>query len=125
MTNWRAVIIGFLVTTVLGLLGFALPGIGQLAAGLVGGFVAGYLAGGGLGRGFWHGLLSGAVGGIVLGLLLGIVVAIVGWAGGPAGGLLGGIAGIGIFGAAVLVSFILAIESAIAGAIGGVFNDGH
>ncbi len=122
MTNWRAVVIGFLVTTILGVIGFALPGVGQLAAGLIGGFVAGYLAGGGLGRGFWHGLLAGALGGIVFGLLIALLVAIAGWAGGPAGGLFGGIAGIGIFGVAVLVSFVLALESAIAGAIGGVLN---
>ena len=37
MTDWRAVGIGFLVHVLLGLIGFALPGIGHLAAGLIGG----------------------------------------------------------------------------------------
>ncbi|MFC4439607.1 MULTISPECIES: DUF5518 domain-containing protein [Natrialbaceae] len=125
MTNWRAVIIGFLVATVLGIVGLALPGIGQLAAGLIGGFVAGYIAGGGLGSGFWHGLLAGALGGIVGGLLLALVVGVAGWAGGPIGGAITGIAGLGIFAIAVIVSFIMALESAVAGAIGGVLNPGR
>ncbi len=123
MTNWRAVVLGFLVATVLGLLGLSAPGVGQLAAGLIGGFVAGYIAGGGLARGFWHGLLAGALGGIVVGVLIGLVVAIAGWAGGPAGGAITGIAGLGIIGASVILAFVFALESALAGAIGGLFND--
>ena len=122
MTNWRAVIVGFLVATVLGLFGLALPGLGQLAAGLIGGFVAGYMAGGGLGSGFWHGLLAGALGGIVGGLLIALAVGVAGWAGGPIGGAITGVAGLGIFAIAVLVSFIMALESAIAGALGGMLN---
>jgi hypothetical protein len=125
MTNWRAVVIGFLVITVLGIVGLTLPGLGQLAAGLIGGFVAGYLAGGGLGRGFWHGLLAGALGGIVGGLLIAIVVGIAGWAGGPIGGAITGVAGLGIFTLAVVISFIMALESAVAGAIGGLLNPGR
>ncbi|ELY49016.1 DUF5518 domain-containing protein [Natronorubrum bangense] len=122
MTNWRAVIIGFLIATVLGLFGLVLPGLGQLAAGLVGGFVAGYLAGGGLGRGFWHGLLAGALGGIVGGLLVAIVVGLAGWTLGPVGGLISGAAGFGILALAIFISFVMALESAIAGALGGVLN---
>ncbi|MFC6729388.1 DUF5518 domain-containing protein, partial [Natronoarchaeum mannanilyticum] len=49
MTNWRAAVVGFLVITVLGAVGVVVPGLGQLAAGLIGGFVAGYMAGGSLG----------------------------------------------------------------------------
>ena len=37
MANWRAVVMGFLVQFPLGIIGFALPGIGHLAAGLLGG----------------------------------------------------------------------------------------
>ncbi|SEH16873.1 hypothetical protein SAMN04487967_2827 [Natronorubrum sediminis] len=122
MTNWRAVIIGFLVATVLGILGLAIPGVGQLAAGLVGGFVAGYVAGGGLLRGFWHGLLAGALGGLVGGLLIAVFVGLAGWTLGPAGGLISGAAGIGILAVAIFVSFVMALESAIAGALGGLLN---
>lgn len=122
MTNWRAVLIGFLLAFAISVVGIALPGLGQLTAGLVGGFVAGYLAGGGLLRGFWHGLLAGALGGILLGLFVAVAVGLAGWAGGPFGGLLSGIAGLGIFGVVVIVSFVLALESAIAGAVGGLLN---
>ena len=44
MTDWRAVGYGFVVTFLVGLIGLAIPGLGQLTAGLVGGFVAGYVA---------------------------------------------------------------------------------
>jgi hypothetical protein len=114
MTDWYAVGIGFLVHVLLGLVGFALPGIGHLAAGLIGGFMTGYLAGGGLGRGFWHGLLAGSIGGIAVGVLLAIAVGVFGLALGPIGPLLGA----GVLVAAVLVAFLLGLESAIAGAIG-------
>ncbi|WP_394738874.1 DUF5518 domain-containing protein [Natronococcus roseus] len=124
MTDWRSVVIGFLVITIFGIVGLTLPGVGQLAAGLIGGFVAGYLAGGGLGRGFWHGLLAGALGGIVAGVLVALVVGVAGWAGGPIGGAMSGLAGFGIFLVALALSFIMALESAIAGAIGGLFNSG-
>ena len=124
MTNWRAVLVGFLVATVLGLFGLALPGIGQLAAGLIGGFVAGYMAGGGLGSGFWHGLLAGALGGILGGLLIALVVGVAGWAFGPLGAAVSGAAGFGIFTVAVGLSLVMALESAIAGALGGALNAG-
>ncbi|WIV68225.1 DUF5518 domain-containing protein [Natrialbaceae archaeon AArc-T1-2] len=122
MTNWRAVMIGFVVAVVIGIVGIALPGLGQLTAGLLGGFVAGYLAGGGLLSGFWHGLLAGALGGIVGGLIIAVAVGVAGLALGPVGGLLSGLAGVGIFGFAVLVAFIMALESGLAGAIGGLLN---
>jgi hypothetical protein len=114
MADWRAVGIGFLVHVLLGLIGFALPGIGHLAAGLIGGFVAGYLAGGGLGRGFWHGLLAGSIGGIAVGILLAIAVGVFGLALGPIGPLLGA----GVLVVVVLIDLLLGLESAIAGAIG-------
>lgn len=114
MTNWRAVGIGFLVQFLLGLVAFALPGIGHLVAGLFGGFVAGYLAGGGLGRGFWHGLLAGSLGGIAVAIVLAIAVSVFGLALGPLGPLLGA----GVLVVAVFVALLLGFESAIAGAIG-------
>src|SRR6056297_804776 len=91
MTDWRAVGIGFVVQVLVGLFAFAIPGIGHVAAGLIGGFAAGYVAGGGLFRGAWHGLLAGAIGGILIGILVAIVVTIIGTIGlGPLGPLAGG-----------------------------------
>ncbi len=115
MVNWRAVLTGFAVEFVLGVFAFALPGIGHAAAGLVGGFVAGWMADDGVWGGAVHGFLAGALGGLlvaVLVLLLGVVFS--------ATGLLPvGLLGLGV-GAIALVFFgLLAIDSAIAGAIGG------
>ncbi|WP_254531923.1 DUF5518 domain-containing protein [Natrinema gelatinilyticum] len=118
MTDWRAVFIGFLVVTVFGIIGLVVPGIGQLAAGLIGGFVAGYMAGGGLGSGFWHGLLAGSLGGIIGGLLIGVAVGLAGIALGPLGGAIAGTAGLGIFALAVAISLFMALESAVAGTVG-------
>ena len=117
MTNWRAVGIGFVVQFVLGLIGFALPGIGHGAAGLIGGFVAGYVAEDGFFGGAWHGLLAGALGGIVLAILFGIALTVLGTIGlGPLGPLVGG----ATFLVAAVVALLFAIDSAIGGAIGGV-----
>lgn len=117
MTNWRAVLIGFVVEIVLGVVGLLLPGIGQLAAGLIGGFVAGYIAKAGLGGGAWHGLLAGSIGGIILAIFLTIAVTIIGTIGlGPFGPLLGSFT----FLAAIMVAILFAIDSAIGGAIGGL-----
>ena len=44
MTDWQAVLVGFLVGVVASVFAFALPGVGHVAAGLVGGFAAGFLA---------------------------------------------------------------------------------
>ncbi len=115
MTNWRAVGIGFLVMVVVGLVGLAVPGIGQLFAGLVGGFVAGYIAGGGLLSGAWHGLLAGGF----AGFLLALVVGLAGLALGPVGAVVGG-------GLAVVIlvgSVFLALDSAVAGLVGGLLGD--
>ncbi len=123
MTNWRAVVIGFLVLTVLSIFGVAVPGLGQLTAGLIGGLVAGYLAGGGLGSGAWHGLLAGSLGGIVAGVLLWIGLTIVGTAGGPVGSAIGATGGFVLAVAIVFFSMIVAIECALAGAIGAVLSE--
>jgi hypothetical protein len=122
MTNWRAVGYGFVVTFLVGVIGLAIPGLGQLTAGLIGGFVAGYLAAGGLLRGFWHGLLAGSIGGLVVGLLLWAAIAIVGLAGGPVGAAAGALTGFGVFAIAALIAMVMALESAVAGAIGAVLN---
>ncbi|WP_128477432.1 DUF5518 domain-containing protein [Halorussus pelagicus] len=116
MTNWYAVAIGFVVMTVVGVVGIAIPGLGQLTAGLVGGFLAGYMAAGGTGRGAWHGLLAGSLGGVFVAVFLGVAVSVLGVAEfGPFGSLLGG----GAFLVVLFVTFVMGLESALAGAIGG------
>lgn len=113
MTNWRAVLVGFGVEVLLGILAFGAPGIGHAAAGLIGGFVAGYMAGGSLGSGAWHGLLAGALGGIVVTVFLAIAVTVVGSIGaGPLGPLLGG--------ATVIVGLTFAVLFALDSALGGL-----
>lgn len=115
MVNWRAVLVGFAVEFVLGVFAFGLPGIGHAAAGLAGGFVAGWMAGGGLGRGAWHGLLAGALGGVIVAVLIvlfGIVLTATGIE-------IAGFLGLGVGLIALVAFLLLAIDSAIAGAVGG------
>ncbi|MCF2240742.1 DUF5518 domain-containing protein [Halobacterium sp. MBLA0001] len=115
MVNWRAVLTGFGVSFVLGVFAFALPGIGHAAAGLVGGFVAGWMADDGAWSGAVHGLLAGALGGLVVVSLI-LAASLV-------GGLLFvpiGVLGVGAALAALAVFLALAVDSAIAGAIGGL-----
>lgn len=114
MVNWRAVLTGFVVEFVLGVFAFALPGVGHAAAGMVGGFAAGWMAGGGFWNGGVHGLLAGALGGLLVVAFVVVASLAASVAFVPAG-ILG-------FGAAVLafvVFALLAIDSAIAGAVGG------
>jgi hypothetical protein len=114
MVNWRAVLTGFVVEVVLGVFAFALPGVGHAAAGIVGGFIAGWMAGGGFWNGGVHGLLAGALGGLLVVAFIVVASALASVAFVPAG-ILG-------FGAAVfafVVFVLLAIDSAIAGALGG------
>lgn len=118
MTNWYAVLVGFVVMTVIGVVGLAIPGLGQLTAGLVGGFVAGYMTGGGIGRGAWHGLLAGSLGGILVAVILGVAASAIGAVGlGPIGPLVGG----GVFVALVVLALVMGLESALAGAVGALF----
>ncbi len=118
MTNWRAAVVGFLVITVLGAVGVVVPGLGQLAAGLLGGFVAGYMAGGSLASGAWHGLLAGSLGGIAAAAILWVGLTVIGFVGGPIGAALGSLGGLVLAVAIVGFSMIVALESAVAGAIG-------
>jgi len=118
MTNWRAAVVGFVVITVLGAVGVVVPGLGQLAAGLIGGFVAGYMAGGSLGSGAWHGLLAGSLGGIAAAAILWIGLTVIGFVGGPVGAAIGSLGGLVLAVSIVAFSMIVALESAVAGAIG-------
>lgn len=119
MVRWMAVVSGFVVGLFVSVLGLALPVIGQIGGGLIGGFVAGWLAPGGFGSGAWHGLLAGAFGGILLAGFIVISTTVLGVTGvvDPVAGLLGGG---GLVAAVVFLSVLLAIDSAIGGAIAGV-----
>jgi hypothetical protein len=114
MVNWRAVLTGFAVEVVLGVFAFALPGVGHAAAGIVGGFIAGWMAGGGFWNGAVHGLLAGALGGLLVVAFIVVASVLAGVAFVPAG-----IFGFGAAVFAFVVFTLLAIDSAIAGAVGG------
>jgi len=119
MTDWRAVGWGFAVILVGGLLATPLPGIGHVAVGLAGGFLAGYLADSGVLGGAWHGLLAGAIGGIVVAVLFGAIVGLIATVGlGPLGPLAGGAVAL----AGIAVAVVLALDSAVAGAVGGLLS---
>ena len=115
MTDWRAVGWGFLVLLVVAIFGAGIPILGQIGAGLVGGFVAGYVGGGGLARGAWHGLLAGSITGIVFTALLAL-------GGGLLTGPVGPIVGGGILVVGLVATLLFAVDSAIAGAIGGLLK---
>ena len=116
MTNWYAVIVGFVTWLVVGAIGLSAPPFGQLTAGLLAGFLAGYMAGGGAGSGGWHGLLAGSLGGIVFAAILAIGVSALGTPGlGPLAPLLGA----GVLVGGVLLALLFGLESALAGAVGG------
>jgi hypothetical protein len=102
-----------------GALATGAPIVGHIGAGIIGGLAAGYLAGGGLTNGAWHGLLAGSIAGVVLTLGFAVVVGILGLAGGPLGGALG-FGGVLVGG--LVVTFIFAVDSALAGALGAVFS---
>jgi hypothetical protein len=69
--DWGAVIIGFILSIVLG--GFfaaIIPGVGALLGWLLAGMVVGYMVGGTGGNGAANGAVSGLFGAIVVSLLL-------------------------------------------------------
>lgn len=116
MTNWYAVVVGFVTWLVVGAIGLSVPPFGQLTAGLLAGFLAGYMAGGGLGRGACHGLLAGSLGGIVFAVILGLGLSVLGAPGlGPLAPLLGG----GALLVGIVLALLFGLESALAGALGG------
>jgi len=118
MTNWRAVGIGFVVMVIAGVLATGAPIVGHIGAGIIGGLAAGYVAGGSLTSGAWHGLLAGSMAGVVLTIIFAIVVGVFGLFAGPLGGALG-FGGVLVGG--LVVTFIFAVDSALAGALGAVF----
>ncbi|MFB6155839.1 MAG: DUF5518 domain-containing protein [Haloferacaceae archaeon] len=117
--NWRAVGYGFLTTLVLGLLsGFTvpvanvtLPAVGYGLAGIIGGGVAGYMVGGKLGTGAIHGGIATVVGGFVVLVVVTLLTTLV-----------SPIAGVGLFGAGVLLLLVQAVPGVIGGAIGSMLK---
>lgn len=119
MTDWKAVGVGFVIALVFGAIGgLIIPGVAHIGAGFIGGFAAGYLAGG-VWSGAWHGLLAGAIGGVALAIVFGVLVTVLGSLGlGPLGPIVGG----SVFLLGVFLAVILALDSALAGAIGGLLT---
>lgn len=91
--------------------------IGQIGGGLVGGFVAGYLAGGA-----WHGLLAGALGGLLLVVFVAPGTTVLGVAINEA--VSGPLGGAGLLVVGVFLAALLAVDGAIAGAVGGGLRSG-
>jgi hypothetical protein len=115
MTDRRAVTIGVLVTLVVGTPGLAVPGVGQILAGLVGGFVAGYAAGGAVTRGGWNGLLAGALAGLGLTAVLVVLGLLGNTATDPTASL---VAGGQVLATGLVTTVVIAIDSAAAGMLG-------
>lgn len=113
--DWTAVVVGFVVSLALGLIGGAaipftdisLPALSSVVTGLIAGFAAGYVAGGDLGRGAIHGGLSVVVGALVVVVILGVI-----------GTLAAGLLGLGLFVLGILLLALYAIPGAIGGAVG-------
>jgi hypothetical protein len=78
MTDWTPVIIGIVVTIIIGLIGIFIPFLSILAP-IIGGLVAAYMAGGDYKDGAVSGGVAGCVGGALLGtVLLGAFTAVIG-----------------------------------------------
>ncbi len=114
--NTKAVLYGFVVSLLIGLVGgavlpgteTAIPVLGWGAAGIVAGLVARYVAGGSVGNGAIHGGLATVIGALVL-------LVAVSFAGALFGGL---IPAFGLFSVGVALLAVYAIPGAIGGAIG-------
>lgn len=113
--DWTAVVVGFVVSLALGLIGGAavpftdisLPALSSILTGLVAGLAAGYVAGGDMGRGAVHGGLSVVIGALIVVTVLGVI-----------GTLVAGLVGLGLFALAVVLLLLYAIPGAIGGAVG-------
>lgn len=120
-TNWRAVVLGFVVITALGILSTAVPALallGGLVGAVVGGAAAGYYAHSGRWNGAWNGFLAGAIGALALTavlVVLGLATSIVSLS-------LGGVfATVGLALAALVIIAVAAIPATVGGFVGGLF----
>ena len=116
MTNWKAVIIGFILAVIVESFFARYEFIGLLIVG----FITGYIAHSGMLGGMWNAAVAGAFGTIVCSILF-ILVATVG---GSFAGIFGGLTGFTISGITIIIQIIsdliyYAIVMGITGAIGG------
>ncbi|WP_224267888.1 DUF5518 domain-containing protein [Haloprofundus salinisoli] len=117
--NWLAIVIGFVVTLLIGLLSgnaipltdLTLPVIGWGLTGVVGGLAAGYVAGHGMGNGAVNGLVATTIGAILVYAVLTIL-----------GTVLFGFAGLSFALVALLFLGLYAIPGAVGGAVGAMLN---
>jgi hypothetical protein len=99
LTNWTPVIIGIILTVIIGLLGIFIPFL-EILAPIIGGLIAAYMTGGDYKDGAVIGGITGVFGGAILGgVLLGAFTAVIGGValGSTIGlilGIIGGIIGI-------------------------------
>lgn len=119
MTNWRAVIIGFILAVFVK----AFFGHYEFIGLLIVGFIVGYIAHSGVLGGLWNAAVAGAFGTIVSAILFVILVTV----GGSLTGVLGGLTGFTLSGIASLFEVLkelinYAIVMGITGAIGGAFS---
>lgn len=115
MTNWKAVIIGFILAIFVQFLGYF-----ELLGLLIVGFITGYMAKEGAMGGLWNAALAGSLGTIISTIILVIIMTI----GGGLFGLTGGLFGFTVSGISGITAIILeligyAIIMGITGAIGG------
>ncbi|MCK9152614.1 DUF5518 domain-containing protein [Methanobacterium alcaliphilum] len=123
MTDWKAIILGSLVTAALtmalGLAVFPLFILGPL----IGGFVTVYLVSEGRIEGAIQGALSGVIGGLIIGLLslfgLGIVTAFISILSNSIGNMVGFVSLL----VGSLFTLVLIIISGVLGAVGGIIAE--
>ena len=119
MTNWRAVIIGFILAVFVK----AFFGHYEFIGLLIVGFIVGYIAHSGVLGGLWNAAVAGAFGTIVSAILFVILVTV----GSSLTGVLGGLTGFTISGIANLFEVLMeliyyAIVMGITGAVGGAIS---
>jgi len=111
--NWRAILTGFVVATVLAIVfAWAFPPVGTsvyvlAVPGIAGGFVAGYMVSG-IGNGAVHGGLATVLGAVLMLVFLTVVGVL----------FVGLVPAIGGASLALIALFVQAIPGAIAGAVG-------
>ena len=125
MTDWKAVILGSLITTALTLaFGIAIFPLFFLGP-LIGGFFTVYLVEEGKTDGAIHGALSGAIGGLIIGLLslagLGIVTAFISLLSAS----IGDIAGFVSILLGSLFTIVLILICGVFGGVGGVLAEAN
>jgi hypothetical protein len=123
MTDWKAVILGSLITSALTLaLGLSIFPLFFLGP-LIGGFATIYLVTEGNTEGVIHGALAGIIGGLIIGFFsllgLGIITAFIGILSSSLGNLAGFISAL----MGGLLTIVLVLITGVLGALGGVLAE--